>query len=169
MFKAGWFRLWVVASAVVLGVALAWSAYFVWGEAACRKLLTVSIAESAPPDQRSLAQSVESKLSQQHCGSNLNSDFLTLDALVKQGVVTQVAVEWLEPGGWTADARGTIDILNGSEISAERVVARSAAYVREARLKAVGPFIATAVGLCLAAFVIGLGVGWVRAGFRNAV
>jgi hypothetical protein len=131
MFKTGWFRLWVLLSVLVLCAGLIWSAYFVWGTDACRKFLTVSIAETAVPDQRTLAQTIQSKVtSQPHCGGNANSDFLTLDSLAKEGTVTQVAVEWLEPGGWTADARGTIDILNGQEISGESVIARSTKYVR---------------------------------------
>ena len=170
MFKAGWMRLWLVVSVVVLSAASIWSAYFVWGADACRKLLTVSIAETAATDRRSLAQSIESKVtSQPHCGRNVNSDFLTLDSLAKQGTVTQIAVEWLEPGGWTADTRGTIDILNGREISAEELIARSTKYVREARLKYVGPLLAAVAALCVGALLIGLGIAWARAGFRNAV
>lgn len=170
MFKTGWLRLWVLLSALVLCAGLIWSAYFVWGADACRKFLTVSITETAAPDQRSLAQSIQSKFtSQPHCGWNVNSDFLTLDSLAKDGTVTQVAVEWLEPGGWTADTRGTIDILNGQDISGKELIARSTKYVREARLKYVGPLLATIVGLCIGALLLGLGVGWARAGFRNAV
>lgn len=130
MFKPGWMRLWLLLSVVVLSAAALWSAYFVWGADACRKVLTVSIAETAASDQRSLAHSIESKVaSQPHCGTNVNSDFLTLDSLAKQGTVTQIAVEWLEPGGWTAETRGTIDILNGREISGEKLITRSTKYV----------------------------------------
>ncbi len=170
MFHTGWVRLWVMLSVLVMSAALLWSAYFVWGTETCRKFLTVSVADSAPPDKRSLAQPIEARLvSQAHCGMRVNSDLLTLEGLAKDGAVVQVAFEWLEPGGWTAESRGTIEILDGPEISAAQLIARSTQHVRESRIKYLVPVLATVAGVCVGALLLGLGVAWVRRGFRNAV
>ncbi len=168
MLKAGWIRLWVVLTVVLLaGVSIA-SAYFVWGKDTCYGIVTVSIADNPQQQDRQLAENIKQEATTKtFCGGVQYSPLLTLEDLAKRGVVTQIGLQWLEPSGWSFTDHDSLDVLNTSEIKASEIISRSADYVHHARLLHVVWFIVAALSVSLAILAIGFGVAWVRRGFRK--
>ncbi|MGC2459276.1 MAG: hypothetical protein WA435_14930 [Gallionellaceae bacterium] len=105
--------------------------------------------------------------SREYCGKAQYSILVTLEQLAKQGVVTQIGIQWLEPRGWTFNDFELLDILESRDITAETILRRVDEYVHAARVRS---FISWGIGVAavsLAALLLGLGVAWVRRGFQR--
>lgn len=152
----------------MIGVFAA-SAYYVWGRDACYTFLTISIPSGISQEDRDLAQNVRHEATTKvFCGPYQYSPVLTLEDLAKRGAVTQVAFQWLEPAGWTEEHRDMLDVLNQKDIKAETIIEHASAYVHESRLRYVAWYILAAIAVSLLSLGAGVGVAWVRRGFKNA-
>jgi len=144
------------------------SAYYVWGKDACYTFVSVSIADNTSNDDRQLAETVRKEATERtFCGAAEYSPLLTLEELAKRGVVTQVGVSWLEPGGWSFEKFNTLDVIEKQNVKAAEIISLASGYVRSARLRNARWFLATAVGTSLAMLALGIAVRWVHRGFRG--
>jgi hypothetical protein len=161
-----WFRAWIVSASVVLASALASSLYYVWGSDACYRYVSISSNERgiSPTDRDLVADLRKQASARTFCGETRFSAILTMEALAKRGAVWQIGFQWREPTGWSFDDLDTLDVLEANEIQHSILVSRVAAYVQTARLRRIIPWALAAVGLSVGAFVLGLGVAWIRRG-----
>ena len=167
MFKSGWVRLWAVLTFGSLVMVLAYSTYFVWGVDSCYRLMTIATAENLQPqDQRVIDSMREDIGARQFCGTDAFSTPLTLEQLAKRKIVTQIAYEWLEPAGWAFEKRETLDFLAGDQITVERISGNTSTYVRKARISVASIWILGVLLASAALLLLGLGISWVRQGFR---
>ena len=168
MFRYGWVRLWVVLTGVLLaGVTIA-SAYRVWGTDACYQFVSVTVADNAGQEDRQRADHIKTEATTKaFCGETHYSVLLTLEDLAQRGVVTQVGIQWLEPGGWSFNDYDMLDVLDGSEIKASEIIDRVSSYVHKARF--FGTIWLFVVAVLVSAFTLALGYGiaWVRKGFSG--
>jgi hypothetical protein len=166
MFKSGWIRLWVVATCSLLVVAVVTSAIYVWGYPVSYTFFTISIADEATAQDRTLAESEKKDaITKTFTGGFPYSTVVTLEDLAKRGAVTQVSFQWLEPSGWSEKEHNAIDILNGREIKLSEVIRRVSSYVHRARLRHAAVYIAAVAALSIAVLLLGVGVAWIRRGF----
>jgi hypothetical protein len=133
MFKSGWIRLWVVATCSLLIAAVVVAAIYVWGQPVKYTFFTISIADEATAQDRTLAESMKERaITTTFTGGSQYSTVLTLESLADRGAVTQVTFQWLEPTGWPDKEHDEIDILNGREIEASEVIRRVSFHVHRA-------------------------------------
>jgi len=165
MFASGWLRLWVAVTGFLLVGALVGSVCYVWGPEVCYKFATISIKDTAGPQDRQLAEWIQQEASiKTLMGTYLTSPLLTLDGLAQRGVVYQVAVQWLEPNGWSTD-HGEIVIFDQEEIRAAEIVSVVSSYVHRARMRKSFWFLGSTFAACLGMLLLGIGIAWVRRGF----
>jgi hypothetical protein len=95
MFDRGWMRLWLVATAVLLGGVAIAAAYYVRGVDACYRFVSVSVAaDKASQADQQLVDSVKNDATTKvFCGTTEWSTVLTLEGLAQRGVVTQVGFQ----------------------------------------------------------------------------
>jgi hypothetical protein len=171
MFNNGWMRLWLVATAILLGTVAIAGAYYVWGRDACYSFVSVSVvaADNVSQADKQLAEAQKTAAtSKTFCGTTEWSTLLTLESLARRGVVNQVSFQWLEPSGWSFSDRDTLDILNTSEITTKEIINRAAGYVQHARLMRALWWVGTCLCLSVAVLLMGLGVAWIRSGFASS-
>lgn len=168
MFKGGWIRLWfVLTCSVLVGTAIV-SGIYVWGRDVSYTFVSVTIADTASLEDRQLAESVKQEATTKtFTGQAHYSPILTLESLAGRGTVTQVGVEWLEPGGWSFRDRSFLDVFDKKEITASEMIGRVSGHVHRARLRSTVWFLVFAVGACSATLALGVGVGWIRRGFKT--
>ncbi|PYI90314.1 MAG: hypothetical protein DME97_17595 [Verrucomicrobia bacterium] len=168
MFKSGWIRLWVVLTCFVLVGTVTVSSIYVWGRDVSYTFVSVTISDTANPEDRQLAESVKQEATTKtFTGQFPYSPILTLESLAGRGAVTQVGVQWLEPGGWSFRDRDFLDVFDKKEITASEMIGRVSGYVHRARLRRTVWFLVFAVGACAATLALGIGVGWIRRGFAR--
>jgi hypothetical protein len=165
MFASGWLRLCVVLTGFLLVGAPVGSVCYVWLPEVCYKFVTVSIQDSAGPQDRELANWISKETSTKTLrGTYLTSPLLTLEGLAGRGVVYQVAVQWFEPNGWSTD-HGEILIFDTEEIRASEIVSLVSSYVHRPRMRKSFWFLGSTLVACLGMLLLGIGVAWVRRGF----
>ena len=168
MLHSGWIRLWIVLTCVLLVSVAVASSFFVWGSDVSYTFVTVTIADSASPEDRQLAESVKQEATTKiFTGQIQYSPILTLETLARHGAVTQVGVQWLEPTGWSFKDHDQLDVFDKSEIKATEIIGRVSAFVHHARLRRAAVFLATAFAASVATLMIGIGVSWIRKGFAK--
>jgi hypothetical protein len=165
LMSTGWFRLWVVASCILLIATASASAYYVWGKDACYTFVSVSIADNVRSDDLRLAEAIRKEATERtFCGTAQLSPLLTLEDLAKRGVVTQVGVSWLEPSGWSVNDLGT---LERQDVKAAEIISRASGYVHSARLSNAIWFLAVAAAISVAMLALGIAARWAHRGFRS--
>jgi hypothetical protein len=148
--------------------ALVASIYYVWGLDVYYTFESVSIANTAEPQDRQLAEIMKQEATAKtFSGQFQYSPLLTLEDLARRGVVTQVAVQWLEPNGWSFTDHNELDVFDKSEIRASEIIDRVSANVHRARIRRTVWFLAPALTACVATLALGIGVAWVRRGFAK--
>jgi hypothetical protein len=163
MLKSGWIRLWIVLTCLLLIGTLVASSFYVWGRDVSYSFVTVSIADTANAQDRQLAESVKQEATTKTFTGRLRySPLLTLEALARRGVVTQVAFQWLEPSGWSDKDHDELDLLNESEIRTSEIIHRVSAHVHRARLRQALVFVVFALAVSIATLALGMGVAWIR-------
>jgi hypothetical protein len=168
MFKSGWLRLWIVLTCLVLGGTVVVSCFYVWGRAMSYTFVSVTIADTAKPEDRQLAESLKQEATAKtFTGQFQYSQLLTLESLARRGAVTQVGVQWLEPGGWSFRDRDYLDVFDKREITASEMIGRVSGHVHTARLRRTAWLFAFALGACVATVALGTGVAWIRRGFTK--
>ena len=166
LFSSGWFRTWVVAVLALLAVFLALAAYVLWGQDTCYRLVTISAAEKMSSENTALVAHLRKKAETlTYCGRTQFSALLTLEGLAKDGVVTQVGMQWQEPRGWSFGDFETLDVLEPEEIRVSVMLARMHEYVFSARLRLLGIWLAWFTAISIALLSLGIGIAWVRRGF----
>jgi hypothetical protein len=146
------------------------SSIYVWGREVSYSFVSVSIADTASPEYRQLAESVKKEATTKtFTGQFQYSPLLTLESLAKHGAVTQVGVQWLEPTGWSFTDHDELDVFNKSEITASDIIGRVSSYVHRARLRRAALFVGSAVAVSLAVLMLGIGVAWIRRGFAKTM
>ena len=168
MFNNGWFRLWVVAvlASAFLAIAIAYST--IWSKDVCYRYVSISDNPEQLSDQERelisyLRKEAESK---QYCGKTKFSILITLEQLAKQGKVHQIGFQWQEPNGWSFSDLEQIGILNTNEIRASKVITEVKKYVYAARKRSLAPLSIWFVTIWAAILAFGLGISWVRNGFK---
>ena len=168
MFKSGWARLWAVLSGALIVVALVYSAYYVWGVDACYSFMTISTADNIKPTDKEVVEGMRQEIATKiFCGKTQYSIPITLEQLARRKVVTQIGFQWLEPSGWVFEKRETLDVLDGDDIKALTIIDNVSSYVHKARLLVVALWVIAAISASIALLLIGLGVAWVRKGFKQ--
>ena len=169
MFKTGWFRLWVVVSTVLLMAWLAVAGYLIWGQDACYRYVTISNRDGfvADDDMRVIEHLRDEAAKREYCGRTQFSALVTLEQLAKKGVVTQVAFQWKEPRGWTFSEYEMLDFVDAKDFSANELLVRVHQNVHAARLQLMVPGVLVVAAASLVTLFLGLGIGWVRRGFRS--
>ena len=168
MFKSGWIRLWIVLTFLVLVGTTIVSSFYVWERDVSYTFVSVTIADTASAEDRKLAESVKQEATTKTFTGQLQySPILTLESLAGRGAVTQVGVEWLEPGGWSFRDRDFLDVFDKKEITASEMISRVSGHVHSARLRRAAWFFASAIGACVATLALGIGVAWIRRGFTK--
>lgn len=168
MFKSGWIRLWIVLTCLVLVSTAIVSGIYVWGRDVSYTFVSVTIADTASPEDRQLAESVKQEATTKTFTGQLQySPILTLESLAGRGAVTQVGVQWLEPGGWSFRDRDFLDVFDKKEITALEMIGRVSGHVHRARLRRTVWFLVFAVSACAVTLTLGVGVAWIRRGFAR--
>src|SRR6266705_3568010 len=168
MLKSGWIRLWIVLTAALFMSGLVASCIYVWGRDVSYRLVTITIADAATPQDRELAESMKQQATTKtFTGQFQYSPLLTLESLAKRSAVTQISVEWLEPSGWSSRDHDEIDIFNERDIKAAEIIARVSHYVHRARLRRAVFFLVSVIGGSTAVMVLGIGIAWIRRGFAT--
>lgn len=169
VLSSGWFRLWIVAVAMLSVVVSAIAAYTIWGEDACYRYVSISTKRGfvSVEDMELIDRLQEEANSRVYCGSTQYSMLITLEQLAKKGLVAQIGIQWREPRGWTYSDFEVLDILESRDINAETLIRRVHEYVRDARVRSVIPWGISVVVVSLAVLLVGLGVAWVRRGFQR--
>lgn len=163
MTKSKWYRLWIFLSSFLLVGTTVCYCYYVWVPATCYRIVTISISDKASTTDYSLAKELQGE-QKTFCGKRENSTIETLESLAKNGAVTQIAFQWLEPEGWSMDSLDTLEIENGKEIQAQEIIHDVNTYVHKARLKNAAWWFVASIAFSIAAFLIGWGIAWVRRG-----
>ena len=152
---------------MLVGIVVA-SSFYVWGRDVAYSFVSVTIADTAKPEDRQLAESVKQEATTKtFTGQFQYSPLLTLEYLAARGAVTQVGVQWLEPDGWSFKSRDFLDVFEKSEITASEMISRVSGHVHRARLRRTVWFLAFAFGACVATLALGIGVAWIRRGFTQ--
>jgi hypothetical protein len=167
MLKSGWIRLWIVVPALLFVTTLVASSVYVWGRDVSYRFVTVSIADTAEPQDRQLAERMKQEVTTKtFTGQFQYSPVLTLEDLARRSVVTQVSIEWREPSGWSSKEHDEIDILNQGDIKASEIIRRVSHYVHRARLHhAISLLFISVIAASAAVLAVGIGVAWIRRGF----
>ena len=166
--KNGWFRLWIVLSCTVVFSVITASAYYVWANEPCYTFVTVSISTNAQDEDRHLAEAMRKEATERtYCGAKQYSPILTLEDLAKRGLVTQVAVSWLEPKGWSFKDLDTFAVIEKDDIKAAVIIGQVFTNVQNARLRHSAWFVSSSIATCLVILALGLATRWVRRGFHN--
>ena len=171
MLSSGWFRLWIVSVAAVSIALLAIAAYSIWGQEACYRYISISTKMGfvALEDSQVIDHLRKEADSREYCGKTPYSILVTLEQLAKKGVVTQIGIQWREPRGWTFTDFELLDILESKDITGETLLRRVQEYVHDARVRSFIPWVIGVAVASLAVLLLGLGVAWVRRGFRGKV
>lgn len=164
--SSGWFRVWVVGVLTLFAVFLALAVYVLWGQATCYRFVTISALEKTSSENTVLVAHLQKETeTRTYCGRTEFSALLTLEQLAKDGVVTQVGMQWQEPRGWSFSDLETLDILEPKEIRASLMHSRMHDYVFVARLRLLGVWLACLAAFSVALLLLGVGIAWVRRGF----
>ena len=123
MFRSGWIRLWMVASTLTFICIIGLSSYYVWGESACYRFATISAAKNLSEKDRTLFDYTKREtVSKVFCGNSFIDPLLTIEDMAQRGAITQVGLEWLEPSGWSMATQSSLEVLDGKEIKAEKII-----------------------------------------------
>ena len=167
MFRSGWARLWVVLTLLALAVAIGWSSYYVWLVPPCYKFESITPAKNLSVQNQTLLGSIKDEtIGREICSSSMVDPLLTIEEMAKQGSVTQVAIEWRGPDGWSIPTQSALDVLDGKEITRHQIVADMARNVASARLPHAVWWVGVVAIVSALLLVLGLGIAWVRRGFR---
>ena len=168
MLDTGWFRLWVVSVVALTFALLAIAAYAIWEQDACYRYVTISTNDDGfvSDQDAELVKHLRKEISsREYCGTMHYSMLTTLEELAKKGFVTQIAIQWQEPRGWSFEDFDSLDVLDGPDIRAAIVLERVHRYVREARLRSFIPWTIALAVAAAASLALGIGIAWVRRGF----
>ena len=165
--KRGFVRLWLFASALwFTGCALI-LAFHIFVEPACYKLFTASFINPLPEDKRAIVQEIQQKLVEKPLCDDIQPYLLlTLERLAKEGVATQVSIQWQETRGWSGDTRSSIGILDGKEITVVEIQKEVRDAVRKDRFQANIWLMYIALAVPIPILLIGGGIFWVVSGFK---
>jgi hypothetical protein len=171
IMRSGFFRLWIVISALwFVGWGLKVGVDR-WWNPACFKVFSVSTPEGAKPDDKALAKNIQSKLSSNiYCADKIDSELLTLEDLAKRQIVTQVATEYLTPSGWSGDAFAAIDVFGefGTlPIRISDIRDSTLRLVQQSRLSALYPLLPIIFGVPVFLLFVGIAIAWVADGFKG--
>jgi hypothetical protein len=162
MFKHRWIRLWILVTGV--GAVIAWSIY-IWGPSVRYRFVNVSIADTASPEDRQLAQSMRQEASTNtFVGYFQYPSLLAFEDLAKRGAVTQVSFQWLEPGGWSFTEHDKLAVLDKGDIKASAIIGQVSRFVHRARLLRGTLFLVAALA---ASVIVGLGIARMRRGIAD--
>lgn len=167
MFRSGWARLWVVLTSLALAVTISWSAYYVWLVPPCYKFESITPAKNLSAQNQTLLGSIKDQtIGREICSSSMVDPLLTIEEMAKQGSITQVAIEWHGPDGWSISTQSALDVLDGKDITRHVIVADMTRYVASARLQHAVWWVGVVAIVSALLLVLGLGIAWVRRGFR---
>jgi hypothetical protein len=134
--KSGFFRLWMLASALWTTGCAATLAFRIFAKACMLCIVYVVVRRSDTQEEsRDRSRHSAQPCRKPICGDARPSLLLYLEGLAKEGLVTQVAFQWQESGGWSSDIHAFIGILNGKEISVAAIHQEVREAVRTDRLR----------------------------------
>jgi hypothetical protein len=152
--------LWIVGCAAIF-------AFHLYAQPVCYAIFTASFVDPVPEKDRALVQDIQQNLvNKPICGDAQPSLLLSAERLAKEGVLKQISFQWHESAGWSSDYRAWIEILEGDGIQIAAIQHTVRDYVRLDRLRADVWLAYVAVGAPIIAFLIGVGMFWIIAGFQ---
>jgi hypothetical protein len=167
--RRGLTRGWIALSLVWWISVLCYLALHVFRKPPCYAFDSITLSDKYKGDDLDYAKSLRDRLLKAGtvCGAWTSTDLFTLEGFAKNRAITQVSFAWQEPGGWSTETKAELQVLDGSEITADRIVSDANHFVHTARFYSYVPWLIIMFSMPFAVLGIGAGILWTATGFRT--